>query len=152
MINFSWQNQRPFGSLLSIEWHSSSLQVYNFQIWNRSIGPFIPTTTAAIEWTRKKGLLCNNYFSLLYTYLSASTHQTRIGVIQSVIQGLPLKQSKEGSMVKFAGISRNKLIHAMFLTTVCICSYKGKICRTIHVSVCADLQTQGYTWCISLNI
>jgi len=27
-------------SLLSIEWHSSSFQVYNFQIWNQSIGPY----------------------------------------------------------------------------------------------------------------
>lgn len=139
-------------SLLSIEWHSSSLQVYNFQIWNQSIGPLITTTTAAIEWTRKKELLCNNYFSLLYICLPASTHQTRIGVIQPVVQGLPLKQSKEGSMVKFAGISRNKLIHAMFLTTVCICSYKGKTCRAICVNACADLQTQVYRWYISLNI
>lgn len=75
---------------------------------------------------KKKGLLYNNYFSLLYSYLLVYTHQTRIGVIQSVIQGLPLKQLKEESMVKFAGISRNKLFHAVFLTTVCICSYKGE--------------------------
>lgn len=149
MINFSWYNQTVWVSLFSIEWHSSSLQVYNFQIWNQSIGPFIPTMTAAIEWTSKKGLLYNNYVSLLYTRLSDSTHQTRIGVIQSVIQGLPLKQSKEGSMVKFAGISRNKLIHAMLLATVCICSYKRKMCRTTHLSVCADVQAQVYIWHMS---
>lgn len=138
-------------SLLSIEWHSSSLQVYNFQIWKQSIGPFIPTTTTGIERMRKKGLLCNNYFSLLYSYLLVYTHQTRIGVIQSMIQGLPLKQSKEGSMVKFAGISRNKLLHAMFLTTVCICLYKGENVQSNTCECLCGFTNTSVTWCIILN-
>lgn len=84
-------------------------------------------------------------------YVPASTHQTRIGVIQSVIQGLSLKQSKEGSMVKFAGISRNKLIHAMLLATVCICYTKEK-CAEQYMWVCVQTYKHQYTHGIRVSI
>lgn len=59
------------------------------------------------------------------------THQARIGIIQSVIQSLPLEYSKKEGMIKLAGVCRNKLIHTMFLKTICICKFR-KACR-VHL-------------------
>lgn len=72
-------------------------------------------------------------FILTYRRLERQncTYQARIGIIQSVIQSLPLEYSKKEGVVKLARISRNKLIHTMFLKTVCICKFR-KGC-TIHL-------------------
>ena len=41
-----------------------------------------------------------------------------------MIQSLPLEYSKQEGMVQLAGVRRNKLIHTMFLKTVCICEFR----------------------------
>lgn len=49
------------------------------------------------------------------------THQAAEGVIEPVVQREPLDDLKQGGVVKATGVSRDKLIHAMFLSSVCVC-------------------------------
>jgi len=51
----------------------------------------------------------------------AQPHQTGVGVVESVVQGEPLHQLKQGGVVKAAGVGRNEVIHAMLLRPVCVC-------------------------------
>lgn len=57
------------------------------------------------------------------------THQARIGIIQSVIQSLPLEYSEKEGVVQLARIRRNKLIHTVFLEPVCICKTREGTCN-----------------------
>lgn len=47
-------------------------------------------------------------------------HQAAEGVVEPVVQGEPLHHLKKRGVVKATGVSRDKLIHAMFLSSVSI--------------------------------
>lgn len=51
------------------------------------------------------------------------TCQARIGIIKSVIQSQSLHHLKEGSVVKVTGVGRDKFIHAVLLSSICVCSF-----------------------------
>lgn len=111
-----------------------------FKLRSNRLEFFILTPTTVIKWDRNKMLFTSNYFSLPKIFYSnlwvtdrqICTHQTGIGIIQSMIQSLSLENSEEEGMVKLARTSRNKLIHPMFLKTVCICKFKRSF--TVHLS------------------
>lgn len=46
------------------------------------------------------------------------THQAAEGVVEPVVQREPLHHLKERCVVKATGVSGDKLIHAMFLSSV----------------------------------
>lgn len=58
---------------------------------------------------------------ILIPPLENATHQTAEGVIEPVVQREPLDDLKQGGVVKATGVSRDKLIHAVFLSSVCVC-------------------------------
>ena len=50
------------------------------------------------------------------------TYQAAEGVIEPVVQGQSLHHLKQRGVVKATRVSRDKLIHAVFLSSVCVCS------------------------------
>ena len=85
-------------------------------------------------------------FKLLQT--KEYTCQARIGIIKSVIQSQALYHLKEGSVVKVTGVGRDKFIHAMFLSSICVCSFihveRDTIQRNIAFSLTFQI-TQEFT-------
>lgn len=113
-----------FSSLLSGTAVAFKCIIFKFEA--HRLKSFIPTSRTVIKWVWKKRPLCNHHFShslpppAHFFYYSLFTHQTRIGIVQSVIQGLSLEYPKQCAMVKLARISSNELLDAKLLRTVCI--------------------------------
>lgn len=88
-------------------------------------------------------------FKLLQT--KEYTCQARIGIIKSVIQSQALHHLKEGSVVKVTGVGRDKFIHAMFLSSICVCSFIHVERDTIQRNIAFSLTFQIHRNSLSIT-
>lgn len=68
--------------------------------------------------------------ALCHTIYQNTTYQTAEGIIEPVVQREPLHHLKKRGVVKATGVSGDKFIHAMFLSSVSVYRANGTGGRT----------------------